>query len=341
MRATLPLACVLGLLGVVLALTPALAEDDTEMIVGGKPAPEGKYPYQVRLYGSLEDDKGFCGGSLIAPQWVLTAAHCMYSGRESPKRAIEPSEVVIGYGSNDREETTKVEVAEIFVQPKYAACEGDTDCADNAKADVALLKLNAPVADAKAVTLADPETEDTLLVPGAKVVVTGWGAMWDPYDKDVSKLLDAFGPVGALLDKVNFPRKLAEVEVDWVNNATCAAAFNAAGGEIADTEICAMRQGTRKDSCQGDSGGPAVVPAKDGNGFVQVGVVSWGRGCGGALPGVYSRVAAFSGWIHDTMASHAGPVAATPDDATPADQEPPVEDAPPDGAPGAGEDAPN
>ena len=58
-----------------------------------------------------------------------------------------------------------------------------------------------------------------------------------------------------------------------------------------------MRQGTRKDSCQGDSGGPAVVPAKDGSGFVQVGVVSWGRGCGGSLPGVYSRVAAFSGWI--------------------------------------------
>jgi secreted trypsin-like serine protease len=340
MRVALPLAGALTPLVMAFALTPALAEDDTEMIVGGKPAPEGKYPYQVRLCSSLEDDKGFCGGSLIAPQWVLTAGHCMYSRRESPKRAIEPSEVVIGYGSNDREETTKVEVAEIFVQPKYAACEGDTDCADNAKADVALLKLTAPVADAKTVTLADPDTEKTLLVPGTEIVVTGWGAMWDPYDKDVSKLLAAFGPAGALEEKVNFPRKLAEVEVDWVNNASCAAAFNAAGGKIADTEICAMRQGTRKDSCQGDSGGPAVVPAKDGSGFVQVGVVSWGRGCGGALPGVYSRVAAFSGWIHDTMAQGDRPPPA-PDDAAPADQGSPAVDGPPDSAPDATEDTPN
>jgi len=154
------------------------------------------------------------------------------------------------------------------------------------------------------VTLADPDTEKTLLVPGAKVVVTGWGAMWDPYDEDISRLLATFGPAGALQDKVNFPRKLHEVQVDWVDNATCAAAFGASGGKIGDTEICAIRRGTRKDSCQGDSGGPLVVPAKDGNGFIQVGVVSWGRGCGEALPGVYSRVATFSGWIQDTMQDH-------------------------------------
>jgi secreted trypsin-like serine protease len=43
------------------------------MIVAGTEAAEGKFPYQVRLYSSIEDDGGFCGGSLIAPQWVLTA----------------------------------------------------------------------------------------------------------------------------------------------------------------------------------------------------------------------------------------------------------------------------
>jgi secreted trypsin-like serine protease len=135
-------------------------------------------------------------------------------------------------------------------------------------------------------------------------VVTGWGATWDPYDEDISKLLGALDSAGALKDRLNYPRKLPQVEVDWVDHDTCASALTAAGGEIADTEICAMRQGTRKDSCQGDSGGPLVVPAKDGDGFVQVGVVSWGRGCGGPLPGVYSRVAAFSDWIDDTMQSH-------------------------------------
>lgn len=299
MRIVVLLASALGILGLGL-LAPALAEEDVEMIVNGTPAPEGKYQYQVRLYDSFEDEKGSCGGSIIGAEWVLTAAHCLYRGRSDTKTALEPSEVVIGYGSNDREATTKVAVAEIHVHPKYAGCEGDTACADAAKADIALLKLAEKIPESKAVALAEPGTEGSLLAPGAKVVVTGWGAMWDPYDEDIAKLLGSFSPDAR--DKVSYPRKLHEVAVDWVDNGTCAATFEAAAaGEIADTEICAMRRGTRKDSCQGDSGGPLVVPNANGTGFTQVGVVSWGRGCGGALPGVYTRVAAFSDWIDETM----------------------------------------
>lgn len=301
MRTTLALVSA-ALLGMATALAPAWAEEDTQMIVDGTPAPEGKYPYQVRLYNSFEDDTGGCGGSIIDAQWVLTAAHCMYRGHDDPQRLLEPDEVVIGYGSNDREETTKVAVAAIVVHPKYAACEGDEACRKAAKADIALLKLMEPIPEAKAVELAAPGTEDALLAPGAKVIVTGWGAMWDPYDQAVSKLLESFGPA-ALTEKVYSPRKLRQVEVDWVDDETCVAAFEAAGDEIADTEICAMRRSTRKDSCQGDSGGPLVVPAKEGEGFVQIGVVSWGISCGAGLPGVYARVSAFSDWIDETMQS--------------------------------------
>ena len=50
--------------------------EDSEMIVGGKVAPEGKFPWQARLYTSMDDDKGRCGGTIVADQWVLTAAHC-------------------------------------------------------------------------------------------------------------------------------------------------------------------------------------------------------------------------------------------------------------------------
>lgn len=278
-------------------LASASAETDVEMIVDGSPAPDGKYVYQVRLYDSFEDKKGSCGGSIVDTHWVLTAAHCLYSGRSETKRPIEPDEVVIGYGSNDREATTKIAVAEIHRHPKYAACEGDTACADAAKADIALLKLKEPISEGNAVALATLETEKDLLKPNAKVTVTGWGAMWDPQDKDVDKLLAAFG-AGAK-DKVGYPRKLHEVEVDWVDTGTCKSAFEAAGGTVSETEICAMRTGTRKDSCQGDSGGPLVVPS--GGRFVQVGVVSWGRGCGGKLPGVYARVAAFADWIDATI----------------------------------------
>lgn len=60
----------------------ALAADDNEMIVAGTEAPEGKYPWQVRLYSSMEDQRGFCGGTIIAPQWILTAGHCVTVGEK-------------------------------------------------------------------------------------------------------------------------------------------------------------------------------------------------------------------------------------------------------------------
>ena len=55
--------------------------------------------------------------------------------------------------------------------------------------------------------------------------------------------------------------------------------------------------------CQGDSGGPMIVRDASGD-FVQVGVISWGRGCGGTTAGVYARVAPFKGWIADTIKSN-------------------------------------
>jgi secreted trypsin-like serine protease len=58
--------------------------------------PEGKYPWQVRLYAN--DQIGLCGGSIIAAEWVLTAAHCV----------LDTEAVVVGYGSIDRMMTTKI-----------------------------------------------------------------------------------------------------------------------------------------------------------------------------------------------------------------------------------------
>jgi secreted trypsin-like serine protease len=330
-----------------LCFTPAgfaAAGDDTEMIVDGTPAPEGKYPYQVRIYKSLEDDKGGCGGSLIADQWVLTAAHCMYRPVRDPstgnwsddtKRLLDVDEVVVGYGSSDRTKTTKIEAARFFVHPAYLACDGNIRCSDDAKADIALIQLKEPIPHAPAVLMADPGIEKDLLRPGAKVIVTGWGAMWDPYDEDVTKLLAQFGPGEDLETKMNYPLKLHQVEVDWVDNQTCGASFEAAGskGAIAETEICAMQGGTRKDSCQGDSGGPLVAAEPDGK-FVQVGVVSWGLGCGGSTPGVYTRVAAFSDWLAATMRENAVPPAEEPavDPVAGGETKPPIPVPPPGGA---------
>ncbi len=276
----------------------ALAETDTEMIVNGVPVPEGKYPWQVRLYSSMEDERGFCGGSIIAPQWVLTASHCLAKGEThgGPNTAVDPADVVVGYGSIDRTKTTKIPAEMIFVHQGYL--DGGLD----GKADVALIKLERPIENPITITLADPETDGRFLTPDAKVTVSGWGAIWSPFDKDVEALMPDLGPRQEMMDKWQFPLKLHEVEIDSMDNDTCNQVFQPAHLSVAPSEICAMVKGTTKDSCQGDSGGPLVVAADVPRGFLQVGVVSWGTMCGNRVtPSVFARVSSFDVWINNMM----------------------------------------
>jgi len=276
----------------------ALAETDTEMIVNGTAVPEGKYPWQVRLYSSMEDERGFCGGSIIASQWVLTASHCLSKGEShgGPNTAVDPTHVVVGYGSIDRTKTTKIPAEKVFVHQGYLSQGLD------GKADVALIKLERPIENPSAITLADPETDKKFLTPDANVTVSGWGAIWSPFDKDIEALMPDLGPQSEMLDKWQFPLKLREVEINAMDNDSCNAAFEPAHLSVAPSEICAMIEGTTKDSCQGDSGGPLVVAADVPNGYLQVGVVSWGTMCGnGVTPSVFARVSTFSDWINDTM----------------------------------------
>src|SRR3990172_12878311 len=79
-RARVLVAGLVVLLGVWCQLQGAALAEDTEMIVNGTPAPEGKYPWQVRIYSSMEDERGFCGGAIIARQWGLTPAHRLAQG---------------------------------------------------------------------------------------------------------------------------------------------------------------------------------------------------------------------------------------------------------------------
>jgi len=279
---------------------PALAED-TEMIVNGTPAPEGKYPWQVRIYSSMEDEFGFCGGSIIASQWVLTASHCLAKGEANggPNTAVAAADVVVGYGSIDRRTTKRIPAEKVFVHQGYL------DKGLDGKADVALIKLKTPITDPDTITLADPATDKQFLTPGAKVTVTGWGAIWSPFDKDVEALMPDLGPTQEMMNKWQFPLKLHEVEIDSMDNDTCNATFESTRLSVAQTELCAMTKGTTKDSCQGDSGGPLVVAADVPRGYLQVGVVSWGTMCGNRVtPSVFARVSAFSDWIDDTMSNN-------------------------------------
>jgi secreted trypsin-like serine protease len=307
----------LALLGALSCGSLAFAGDepDTMMIVGGKEAPEGKFPYQVRLYSSMEDEKGHCGGSIIDPQWILTAGHCVVADNEA-ETPLQPVEAVfVGYGSTDRTKTERIESEVIVVRPGYLS-----DGLPSGQ-DIALIKLKEPILDAMPVELADSDTENTLVTRGVKVTVTGWGAIWDPADKEVVELLAKVSPQGDVTEKLNYPRKLHEAEIHVMDREECRAIYQAQQLQIADSELCAMKPRSVTNSCYGDSGGPLVVRAKDPNRYVQIGVVSWGDRCGRAgNPNVFARVASFSDWIEETKAAHgtlAGPPAAAAETMSP------------------------
>lgn len=303
-----------------------------DFIINGIPVEQGNWPWQVRILGDTDDRKGFCGGSLIAPQWVLTAAHCL----------DRHNSVAVGYGDVDLRRMSTVAVETIVVHPLWhaprlvlnvdmaaapgspGATEGEaepvaesksavatarraSDLPPSPKSDVALLKLAEPLHGVPILKLADAAADARLNVPGTETTVIGWGAtyefrneaaivaLYDKFDADALSQIMAS-------PRVRIPDELRQADVEIVGKEICRRVYGI-HSTIYDTELCAGASGTGRDSCYGDSGGPLVVRDDETQDHVQLGVVSWGRQCGHPmLPGVYARVSAFHDWIVETIA---------------------------------------
>jgi secreted trypsin-like serine protease len=206
----------------------------------------------------------FCGGSIIAKSWVLTAGHCI--DQSKPARAYE---VLSGTDSLSHG-GVRSRVLNYCVHRKY----GTTPDGKRHFFDIALLEID-PHGPALIGTPIKGLPKVTPSLPaGILIRVTGWGATERSYQPTVL---------------------LQGVDVHYVDSATCNQK-SSYDNNVTDYMLCAGEKGGGKDTCQGDSGGPASAEV---NGTRRlVGISSWGEGCGEPnLYGVYTRVSEFSDWV--------------------------------------------
>jgi hypothetical protein len=258
----------------VLLLLPAGASAITTRIIGGSSASIADWPWTVALetaYGSQ-----FCGGSLVAPQWVLTAGHC----RLYPSGQIR---VLTGSASLTSGAGQVIGVARQIRHPLYKQVVPGAP-----RDDLMLLRLTEPSA-APAIPLAKatkPPATGTLLH------VAGWGST------TYNASNDSFGPGAS---------ELRAVAVRVKPSQQCVDAYGAKAFFPQDM-VCASLP--NRDACAGDSGGPLVD--RPGAGAVLIGVVSWGTGCAMArYPGVYSLVEHNRCWVESTINPPGAPSAVT------------------------------
>jgi V8-like Glu-specific endopeptidase len=232
-------------------------------IVGGTNALLNEFPWRIGMKNSLNGGV-FCGGSIISPNYIMTAAHCT--------AGIAPGAIVyVTVGDHDISTTREtasqnVKVVEIKQHKSYNS--------KNIDNDISLLRLETPLTFSdKIMPVCLPFNYINTSFEGQMIMAGGWGTLTQGGQQ---------------------PTILQKVEIPFMSTAECR---NYYGTSITDNMICTYKPG--QDTCQGDSGGS--VEARTPNSFyTAIGVVSWGKGCAQENgPGVYAKVTNYLTWIKE------------------------------------------
>jgi hypothetical protein len=271
-------------------------------VVGGHDAAPGSFGAVADVaLGGMD----ICSGTLIAPGWVMTAAHCA-SVTGSLSNGIVPTPVAyppgafgvtLGTVRADGAGGESHQVSQVVIDPAYGSDSGGGN-------DVALLRLDH--ASAVAPISIAAQSERSLWLPGVLTTIAGFGT--------------------TAQDSSQTPAVMQVAQVPIVADPVCAAAYpRNTSSQVANdgafdpsTMVCAGYPDGGVDTCAGDSGGPLLAVRPEGP-FRLVGATSFGNGCAQpGYPGVYARVAegpirAFvAGVVPEALAPEQPPPSAAP-----------------------------
>ena len=264
-RRRLPAVALLAGLAVLVSAAPSGA------VVGGSPAPPGRWPWMAAVLERDEADSAwaqYCGGVVIAPRRVLTAAHCAIGERST---AID---VLVGRTRLTVAGGRRVHVAAISVYPGYVTRREPS-------LDAAVLTL-ASDAGVPAVALARPG-DDAAWSPGTQAWAMGWGRLNRRRSEGGQRY---------------YADRLRELSVPIQGDDACERAFGLGFSDFPyrpEWLLCAGTAAGTAGVCFGDSGGPLVVGGPAG--WLDVGVVAATDSC--AARGyfdLYTRVDRISGF---------------------------------------------
>ncbi|TKR57828.1 hypothetical protein L596_030475 [Steinernema carpocapsae] len=218
----------------------------SDLIFGGSFATRGQFPWQAFLLLKKGSSNFICGGSLISPQHIVTAAHCT-EGLDSGKAMLGLVDITTAY------RTSGVQIKQLKSYRRASKYTGTGNLVD----DIAIITLDSNVTLSFYVKTVTIKKDDSSIVDTPKNVVSGFGTY------------KFRGGVGITSDKLRY------AEIDHIDHGACQRRWARLSGNrvrIVDTQICAGSRG--KGSGPGDSGGPLQATVKGE--AIQIGLVSFG-----------------------------------------------------------------